>query len=55
MDINQIQVGFRYRKDLGDLKTLAQSIADVEKAGYLALRELGASPVKEVQPYPYST
>ena len=29
MDINQIQVGFRYRKDLGDLKTLAQSIADV--------------------------
>src|ERR1700694_4338539 len=29
MDIDQIQVGFRYRKDLGDLRTLAQSIADV--------------------------
>jgi len=29
MHIDQIQVGFRYRKDLGDLRTLAQSIADV--------------------------
>src|SRR6267154_3227927 len=26
MNIDQIQVGFRYRKDLGDLGTLAQSI-----------------------------
>src|SRR6202163_3424658 len=29
MNIEQIQIGFRYRKDLGDLKTLAQSIAEV--------------------------
>jgi len=29
MHIDQIQVGFRYRKDLGDLRILAQSIGDV--------------------------
>ena len=29
MHIEQIQVGFRYRKDLGDLRTLADSIAEV--------------------------
>src|SRR5579871_5816221 len=29
MNIEQIQVGFRYRKDLGDLRTLAQSIEEV--------------------------
>src|SRR5216684_5945394 len=29
MNIEQIHIGFRYRKDLGDLRTLAQSIADV--------------------------
>src|SRR6267154_3496685 len=29
MNIDQIQVGFRYRKDLGDLRTLADSIAEV--------------------------
>jgi ParB/Sulfiredoxin domain len=29
MNIELIQVGFRYRKDLGDLKTLAQSIEEV--------------------------
>src|SRR6202171_1846241 len=29
MDIEQIQVGFRYRKDLGDLRALAQSIEEV--------------------------
>jgi len=29
MHIDQIQVGFRYRKDLGDLRTLADSIAEV--------------------------
>src|SRR5258706_15898608 len=29
MDIDQVQVGFRYRKDLGDLRTLAQSIEEV--------------------------
>src|SRR5216684_904054 len=29
MDIEQIQVGFRYRKDLGDLRVLAESIGDV--------------------------
>jgi N6-adenosine-specific RNA methylase IME4 len=29
MDIEQIQVGFRYRKDLGDLRVLAQSIGEV--------------------------
>lgn len=29
MRIDQIQIGFRYRKDLGDLKTLADSIAEV--------------------------
>src|SRR2546425_5348210 len=28
MHIDQIQVGFRYRKDLGDLRTLAESIAE---------------------------
>jgi hypothetical protein len=26
---DEIQVGFRYRKDLGDLRTLADSIAEV--------------------------
>ena len=29
MDIDQVQVGFRYRKDLGDLRALAQSIEEV--------------------------
>jgi len=29
MDIEQIQLGFRYRKDLGDLRALAQSIGEV--------------------------
>jgi hypothetical protein len=29
IDIDQIQVGFRYRKDLGDLRTLAKSIEEV--------------------------
>lgn len=29
MNIDQIQVGFRYRKDLGDLRPLADSIAEV--------------------------
>src|SRR5712664_2317795 len=29
MDIDQIQIGFRYRKDLGDLRALAQSIEEV--------------------------
>src|SRR5271163_2769512 len=29
MDIDQIKIGFRYRKDLGDLPTLAASIKDV--------------------------
>jgi N6-adenosine-specific RNA methylase IME4/ParB-like chromosome segregation protein Spo0J len=29
MEIDQIQVGFRYRKDLGDLRALAQSIEEV--------------------------
>src|ERR1700686_622708 len=29
MNIDQIQVGFRYRKDLGDLRSLAQSIEEV--------------------------
>src|SRR3984957_13780670 len=29
MNIDQIQVGFRYRKDLGDLRALADSIAEV--------------------------
>lgn len=29
MHIDQIQVGFRYRKDLGDLRTLVESIAEV--------------------------
>jgi N6-adenosine-specific RNA methylase IME4 len=29
MHIDQIQVGFRYRKDLGDLRSLADSIAEV--------------------------
>ena len=29
MNIDQIQVGFRYRKDLGDLRILTDSIADV--------------------------
>src|ERR1700685_2881713 len=29
MHIDQIQIGYRYRKDLGDLKSLAASIADV--------------------------
>ena len=29
MNIDQIQVGFRYRKDLGDLRTLVESIGDV--------------------------
>src|SRR5438552_6596649 len=29
MHIDQIQVGFRYRKDLGDLRSLADSIAKV--------------------------
>src|ERR1043166_4054232 len=29
MHIEKIQIGFRYRKDLGDLRTLADSIAEV--------------------------
>ena len=29
MNIDQIQIGYRYRKDLGDLRSLAQSIAEV--------------------------
>src|SRR5439155_23596949 len=29
MNIEQIQIGYRYRKDLGDLRTLANSIAEV--------------------------
>jgi N6-adenosine-specific RNA methylase IME4 len=29
MNIDQIQVGFRYRKDLGDLRSLAESIEEV--------------------------
>src|SRR5580658_8467103 len=29
MNINQIQVGYRYRKDLGDVRALAESIAEV--------------------------
>src|SRR5712692_3615701 len=29
VNIDTIQVGFRYRKDLGDLRALADSIADV--------------------------
>ena len=29
MHIDQIQIGYRYRKDLGDLRTLADSIAEV--------------------------
>src|SRR5277367_4803501 len=29
MHIEQIQIGFRYRKDLGDLRTLAESIQEV--------------------------
>ena len=29
MKIDQIQIGFRYRKDLGDLRALAQSIEEV--------------------------
>src|SRR5712691_10088871 len=29
MHIDQIQVGYRYRKDLGDLRALAQSIEEV--------------------------
>ena len=29
MNIDQIQVGFRYRKDLGDLRSLADSIVEV--------------------------
>ena len=29
MNIDDIQIGFRYRKDLGDLRPLAESIADV--------------------------
>jgi len=29
MNIDQIQVGFRYRKDLGDLRSLADSIQEV--------------------------
>ncbi len=29
MRIDQIQIGFRYRKDLGDLRPLAESISDV--------------------------
>src|ERR1017187_7684887 len=30
MGIDQIEVGFRYRKDLGDLRTLAESIEEVD-------------------------
>ncbi len=29
MNVDDIQIGYRYRKDLGDLSTLAQSIAEV--------------------------
>src|SRR5581483_5313769 len=29
MNIDQIQVGYRYRKDLGDLRGLVESIAEV--------------------------
>ena len=29
VNIDQIQIGFRYRKDLGDLRSLADSIAEV--------------------------
>jgi ParB-like chromosome segregation protein Spo0J len=29
VNIDQIQVGYRYRKDLGDLRALAESIAEV--------------------------
>ena len=29
MHIDRIQVGYRYRKDLGDLRALADSIAEV--------------------------
>jgi len=29
MEINRIQIGFRYRKDLGDLRSLAESIEEV--------------------------
>ena len=29
MGIDEIQIGFRYRKDLGDLRSLADSIAEV--------------------------
>jgi ParB family chromosome partitioning protein len=29
VNIDQIQIGFRYRKDLGDLRPLAESIAEV--------------------------
>ena len=29
MNIDQIQIGFRYRKDLGDLRSLADSIGEV--------------------------
>src|ERR1700730_14064336 len=29
MNIDQIQIGFRYRKDLGDLRSLADSIGQV--------------------------
>jgi N6-adenosine-specific RNA methylase IME4/ParB-like chromosome segregation protein Spo0J len=29
MNIDQIQIGFRYRKDLGDLRSLAESIGEV--------------------------
>src|ERR1700675_3225506 len=29
MNIDQIQVGFRYRRDLGDVRALADSIAEV--------------------------
>ena len=29
MKVDQIQIGFRYRKDLGDLRSLADSIGEV--------------------------
>src|SRR5580704_15223137 len=29
MNIEQIQIGYRYRKDLGDLRALSESIAEV--------------------------
>ena len=29
LPIDQIEVGFRYRKDLGDLRVLADSIAEI--------------------------